>query len=142
MSDCVFCDIVAGTAPASIVYQDDVVVAFMDIRPINHGQLVVIPREHSTYLADMDEETGRHLFPVTMRLAQAVRDSGVKCEGVNLFLADGEVAGQEIFHVHILVVPRFREDAFKVSAEWSTKPDRDELDEVAARISRAYQLLH
>ena len=142
MSDCVFCDIVAGTAPASIAYQDDVVIAFMDIRPINHGQLVVIPRKHNTHLADMDEETGKHLFPVTMRLAQAVRNSGVKCEGVNLLLADGEVAGQEIFHTHILVIPRFREDAFQVSAEWSTKPDRDELDEAAARISRAYQLLH
>lgn len=113
----------------------------MDIRPINHGQLVVIPREHSTYLADMDEKTGKHLFPVAMRLVQAVRDSGVKCEGVNLFLADGEVAGQEIFHVHMLVIPRFREDAFKVSAEWGIKPSRDELEEVAARISRAYQSL-
>jgi len=142
MSDCVFCDIVAGTAPASIAYQDDVVIAFMDIRPINHGQLVVIPRKHSTYLANMDEETGKHLFTVTARLVQAVRNSGVKCEGVNLLLADGEVAGQEIFHTHILVIPRFREDAFQVSAEWSTKPDRDELDEAAARISRAYQLLH
>jgi histidine triad (HIT) family protein len=111
----------------------------MDIRPVNPGHLVVIPREHSTYLAEMDEKTGTHLFKVTMRLAQAIRDSGVKCEGVNLFLADGEAAGQEIFHLHILIFPRFKNDSFRVSADWSVKPSRDELDEVAARISRVYQ---
>ncbi|UCB43509.1 MAG: HIT family protein [Dehalococcoidales bacterium] len=141
MSDCVFCDIVAGTAPASIVYQDDVVIAFMDIRPVNPGHLVVIPREHSTSLAEMDEETGMYLFSVTMRLAQAVRDSGVKCEGINLFVADGEAAGQEIFHLHILVFPRFKNDSFRVNVDWSVQPSRDELDEIAARISRAYQSL-
>ena len=136
MSDCVFCDIVADTAPASIVYQDDLVVAFMDIKPINHGQLVVIPREHSTYLADMDEETGKHLFPVTMRLAQAVRNSGVKCEGINLFLADGEAAFQEIFHVHLHVLPRYAGDGFGLAfgLHYGRRPERAVLNDIAERI--------
>jgi len=55
MSDCVFCDIVAGKAAASIVYQDDIVLAIMDIRPINPGHIVVMPKKHMAYLADMGE---------------------------------------------------------------------------------------
>ena len=139
MSDCVFCDIVAGSAPASIVYRDDVVIAFMDITPINPGQVVVIPKKHLTYLAELDEATGMHLFKITMQLAQAIRKSGVKCEGINLFVADGEAAGQEVFHFHMLVIPRFKADSFKIHVDWSAAPPRDELDEIAARIQAAYQ---
>ena len=139
MSDCVFCDIVAGAAPASIVYQDDVTLAFMDIRPITPGQIVVIPRKHAAYLADMDEATGRHLFQTTMRMAQAIRNSGVQCEGVNLFLADGEAAGQEVFHVHFLVFARFNGDPTRFAVDWLEKPSRNELDDMAARIRSAFE---
>jgi histidine triad (HIT) family protein len=139
MSDCVFCDIVAGAAPASIVYQDDITLAFMDIRPITPGQIVVIPRKHAAYLADMDETTGRHLFQTTMRMAQAIRNSGVQCEGVNLFLADGEVAGQEVFHVHFLVFARFNGDPTRFAVDWLEKPSRKELDDMAARIRSAFE---
>src|SRR6266699_1012760 len=101
MSDCVFCDLVAGVYPVSIAYEDDVV------------------------LADMDEETGMHLFRVTMRLGNAIRKSGVRCEGVNLFLADGEAAFQEVFHLHMHVFPRFEGDTFKIDADWSVHPPRE-----------------
>lgn len=141
MSDCVFCDIVAGKAPASVVYQDDVVLAFMDIAPINPGHVVVIPKKHLPYMADMDESTGMHLFRATMRIQQAIRNSGVRCEGVNLFVADGEAAGQEVFHLHILLFPRFKGDSFRVNVDWSVRPPREELDETAARIRAAYQSL-
>ena len=90
MGDCIFCDIIAGKAPASVVYEDDVVICIMDIGPVNTGHLMVIPKKHIPYMADMDEDTGTHLFRITMRMQQAVRKSGVKCEGINLFLADGE----------------------------------------------------
>lgn len=137
MSDCVFCDIVADVSPASIVYQDDVTMAFMDIRPMTPGQIVVIPKKHATYMADMDEATGRHFFETTMRMLQAIRNSGIRCEGVNLFLADGEAAGQEIFHVHFLVFARFQGDATRFNVDWPEKPSRKELDEMAARIRNA-----
>lgn len=134
VSDCIFCGIVARELPSSIVYEDDTVLAFMDINPINPGHVLVIPRRHATYLADMDEETGAHLFQVTMRVAQSIRASGLRCEGVNLFLADGEAAGQEVFHTHMHVFPRYRGDAFKIDSDWTTQPPRQELDEVARRI--------
>jgi len=142
MSDCVFCDIVAGTAPASVVYEDEVVIAFMDIGPVNPGHVMVVPTKHIPCMADMDEDTGAHLFKITMRVAQAIRNSGVRCEGVNLFLADGEAAFQDVFHLHIHVFPRFKGDSFRVDADWSVKPPREELDEVAGRIKAAYESLY
>jgi histidine triad (HIT) family protein len=87
MSACILCDIVAGDAPSSVVYEDDTVLAFMDINPINPGHIVIIPKKHVPYIADLDEDTGTHLFSITMRMVQAIRHSGVKCEGINLLLA-------------------------------------------------------
>ena len=137
MSDCIFCDIIAGNLPASLVYEDDLAIAFMDINPVNTGHVLVIPKQHYTYLSDMDEATGGHLFKIAMRVQNAIRLSGLKCEGINLFLADGEAAFQEVFHVHLHVFPRFKGDPFKIDADWSVHPPRQELDEVAGRIREA-----
>ncbi len=105
---CVFCAIVKREAPASVVYEDDVVIAIMTIQPINPGHAMVVPKEHASNMRDMDEQTGMHLFKITQRIEQALRQSGLKCEGVNLFLADGEAAFQDVFHVHMNVIPRFK----------------------------------
>ncbi|HEX8228982.1 MAG TPA: HIT family protein [Chloroflexia bacterium] len=134
MSDCIFCDIIVGESPSSMVYEDDLAVAFMDIQPVNTGHVLVIPRRHFTYLSDMDEETGAQLFRVGMRVQEAIRRSDIKCEGINLFLADGEAAGQEVFHVHLHVFPRFAGDTFKLEGDWSVFPPRQELNAVAERI--------
>jgi len=141
MSDCVFCDIVAGKAPASVAYEDDTVIAIMTIGPVNPGHVMVMPKQHIAYLADMDEDTGVHLFRITMRMEQAIRKSGVRCDGTNLFLADGQAAFQEIPHLHMHVFPRFRGDSLRLDADWSTRPSREELDEIAARIHGAYESL-
>ncbi|MDQ1328418.1 MAG: histidine triad family protein [Candidatus Poribacteria bacterium] len=141
MSNCIFCEIIAGKALASIVYQDDLVIAVMDIHPVNPGHLMVIPKKHVAYMDEMDENTGMHLFRIAMRLQQSIRKSGVRCEGINLFLADGEAASQEIFHLHLHVFPRFNGDSFKIDADWSVNPSRQELDEVAKKINKAYTSL-
>jgi len=141
MDDCVFCQIVAGEGPASVFYEDDVVIGFMDIGPVTTGHAIIIPKEHAPYLADMDEETGRHLWTITQRTAAAIRASGIRCEGINLFLADGEAAFQEVFHVHMHVFPRYPGDPFKLVADWDARPPRDELDRVAGQIRRSYEQL-
>ena len=104
----------------------------MDISTLNPGQVVVIPRNHFVYMADMDEATGMQLFRTTMRVCRAIRNSGIRCDGINLFLADGESAGQEVFHLHFLVIPRLKGDSMKVTGEWKN-PDRNELDEMAEK---------
>lgn len=136
MEQCVFCDIINGKSPASIVYKDELCIAFMDIRPFNKGHLLVVPNTHATYLADLDPEIGGHLFKVTQKLSSAVRKSGVKCEGIDLFLADGEAAGQEVFHLHIHILPRYKRDGFglKFGRDYEKLPERSDLDKVASDI--------
>lgn len=132
-SDCVFCRIVAGTAPASVVHADETTLAFLDISPITPGHLLVVPRAHSAGLANLDPDTGAHLFRVAQRLAGGLRRSGLRSDGVNLFLADGAAAFQEVLHVHLHVLPRWRGDGFKLSFRTGT-PSRGDLDEQARDI--------
>ena len=136
MDDCIFCKIIAGAAPASLVYQDESCTAFMDIQPVNPGHLLVVPNRHVDYLAELDEAIGAQMFRVAQRLAQALRQCGVRCDGVNLFLADGEAAGQEIFHVHLHVFPRYHGDGFgfRFGRDYFNKPSRVELDGLARKI--------
>ncbi|MBE0431256.1 MAG: HIT family protein [Dehalococcoidia bacterium] len=141
MSECVFCQIVTGDSPASTFYEDEIALGFMTIGPVTRGHALIIPRRHAAYLADLDEETGRHLWTITQRTAAAIRNSGVRCEGVNIFLADGQAAFQEIFHVHIHVFPRYAGDQFRVVADWGVKPSREELNGVAEQIRSAYNRL-
>lgn len=131
--DCVFCRVVAGTVESSRVYEDDEVLAFMDIQPVTVGHLLVIPKRHAPSLADLDEQLGMSMFRVGQRLAAALQNSGLPCEGVNLFLADGEVAFQEVFHVHLHVFPRTPGDGFRIDADWH-HPPRAELDDAAEHI--------
>lgn len=137
LAACVFCDIVAGRAPASVVYQDQRVLAFLDIRPITAGHTLVVPRRHAAGLADLDEEDGAQAFRVARRLAVALRRSGVPCEGVNLLVADGAAAMQEVMHVHVHVLPRHRRDSLRVIVDRSDRPSRTELDRVAAEVRAA-----
>lgn len=133
---CVFCKIISGQAPASVVYEDELVLAFMDIQPVNPGHVLITPRVHASLLADLDPEVGGYLFRVAMRLAAALRRSPVRCEGINLFLADGAVAGQQVGHVHLHVVPRFQGDGFGLhfGPDYARRPSRETLDEVAVAI--------
>lgn len=137
----IFSKILQGKVPASFVYQDEIVSAFMDIQPINPGHVLVIPNREVASLTDLDEETGVHLFRIGHRIAKALHKSGLKCEGVNLFLADGQAAKQDILHVHLHIFPRFRGDGFRwqFGQNYSNLPKRDELDEAAAAIKFALE---
>jgi histidine triad (HIT) family protein len=130
---CVFCGIIAGELATSRVYEDDRVVAFMDVRPLTPGHLLVVPRAHAANLEVLDEDLGARVFAVAHQLARALRNSAVPSEGVNFFLADGVAAGQEVFHVHLHVIPRTPGDGFRLKARPRT-PGRDELDATAERV--------
>jgi len=139
MEDCTFCRIIKGVAPASIAYSNEKILAIMDIQPVNSGHVLIIPKIHVAQLSELDEETGAHMFKIAMRIAEIIRRSGTKCEGMNIFLADGEAAGQEIFHVHLHVIPRFRGDGFKIrfGPSYSSRPKREELDRIGEKIREA-----
>lgn len=133
MSHCVFCAVIAGEAESSVVYDDEHTIAFMDIRPFTAGHLLVVPKIHAANLAELDPADGGRLFQVGQRMAAAVRESAPAAEGVNFFLADGIAAGQEVFHVHLHVVPRTPGDGFGLRGR-PTTPPRADLDYLAGSI--------
>lgn len=135
-NDCIICKLVSRELEVSMVYQDDYGSAFMDIQPINPGHLLVVPNRHEPYLSGLKEEEGAQIFRVAHRLARILRTGVVRCEGINFFLADGSAAGQEVFHVHLHVFPRYVGDGFRLvlPPTYSQRPDRKELDAVAEKI--------
>jgi diadenosine tetraphosphate (Ap4A) HIT family hydrolase len=142
MNDCLLCRLARREAEVSIVYEDARTVTFMDIQPVVRGHVLVVPRAHAAYLADLDPEDGAQLFRVGQLAAAALRRSTLPCEGVNFLLADGEVAGQEVFHVHLHVFPRIAGDGFglRFPPDYSVRP-RPELDEAAAALRQAWPSL-
>ena len=137
--DCIFCKIVKREAPASIVYEDGFTLAFLGIRPMIPGHTLVIPKSHAPYLEDLPRDTSGPILDTARKVAAALRRSGLRCEAVNLWLANGKEAGQEVFHVHFHVLPRFRGDGFgiRAGAGYGQMPERAELDAHAEQIRRA-----
>lgn len=137
--DCIFCQILAGDSPVSMVLSGDRVAAFMDIQPVNRGHILVVPKSHAASLAALDPEDGAQLWRTGQRMALALYHTGLKCEGVNFFLADGAAAGQDVFHVHLHVIPRFARDGFGFifNPDYKKLPSRRELDADAESIRAA-----
>ena len=138
MESCIFCQIIDGKAEASRVYEDEICLAFMDIQPVNSGHVLVVPKVHFKDLSDLPADIGAHLFQITQRIALSLPKTEVKNEGIDFFLAHGEAAGQEIFHVHLHIIPRFTGDGFgfRFGPNYANLPQRSELDAVAAQIRR------
>jgi histidine triad (HIT) family protein len=138
-SQCIFCAIVAQEAEASIVYDDEAVVVFMDLNPVTPGHLLVVPRKHAVGLEDLDLVTSARVWSIGHEMARALRRSGLRCEGINIFLADGEVAFQEVFHFHLHVFPRYAGDGFTIGAQWKER-ERSLLNAEAQVIQSALTL--
>ena len=106
------------------------------------GSLEVAPGKRTSPVhVELDDEIWTHVCAVAKRIELALRRCGVRCEGINLFLADGEAASQTVPHIHLHVMPRFAGDSFKIAADWTARPSREELDQVAARVRDSYQQL-
>jgi len=111
MSDCIFCDIVDGEIPATKVYEDDDVVAFLDAEPLAQGHTLVIPKQHATRLQDLSEEQAADYFRNVPQIAAAVEEA-VDADGTTVVWNNGEAAGQEVMHLHLHIVPRSDEDSY------------------------------
>lgn len=135
---CVFCRIVAGHEKASFVAQGTDAVAFLDLHPINEGHTLVVPRKHAASISEVDEVAAVAMWSMARRVAAGLRVSGLRCEAINLLLADGAVAGQEVFHSHLHVLPRFEGDGFgiKFPPHYGAAAERKALDDIAARLRK------
>ncbi|NQU83666.1 MAG: HIT family protein [Parcubacteria group bacterium] len=131
MEDCLFCKIINGQVPATKVYENDKVVAFLDISPVNQGHTLVVPKEHSENLLDISDDVLCEVSIATKKVGQAIV-SGLGVGGFNLIQNNGSVAGQVISHFHWHLIPRHSDDGL---ALWSQgKYKEGEEDEVAEKI--------
>ena len=135
---CIFCRIVEGREKASFVAQGSDAVAFLDLHPINEGHTLVVPRKHAASIGEVDEIAAVAMWTLARRVAAGLRVAGLRCEAVNLFLADGAAAGQEVFLSHLHVIPRWEGDGFgiKFPPHYGAAADRKTLDDVAARLRK------
>jgi histidine triad (HIT) family protein len=111
MSDCTFCQIIKKQSSASIVYEDEHVIAFLSNRPVNEGHTLVAPKRHYENIYEISEEEVAYLFKIAKRVAHAVKDAMV-VEGIRIVQNNGRAAGQVIFHLHIHVIPMEPDDDF------------------------------
>jgi histidine triad (HIT) family protein len=139
---CVFCRIIAGEETVSIVYEDDQVLAFMDIQPASPGHVLVVSREHYSDLFDVPEEVAAHCLSVAKQLAPGIK-AATAAPALNLFSANGRAGGQDVEHFHLHLIPVREGEHFELQLPrpGATVPSRSQLDVMAARIGRAVQKL-
>jgi histidine triad (HIT) family protein len=123
--DCIFCKIVGGELPATRVAEDDRTVTFMDINPATRGHVLVVPREHTRDLLEIDPADLAAVAAAGQKIAQVMPDR-LGADGVNLLNSCGRVAWQTVFHFHLHVIPRYNTDPLRLP--WTPEPgDRDEI---------------
>ena len=131
--NCAFCKILSGEFAAIMIYRDQEIAAFLDIQPLNPGHVLVIPVKHAVSLGDLESSTGAKMWLKAVEISSALRKSGIQCEGINLFLADGKAAGQEVWHAHLHIFPRYNQDGIQLtqSKDKASAPSRLELNSLA-----------
>ena len=134
MSDCIFCKIVNGKLPCYKVYEDDNVLAFLDIKPVHPVHILIIPKKHSETILDTEEKILKDLIIATKKISKAVY-YGLKLEGFGIGINQFEAGNQIVPHLHIHVMPRYKNDNFKL---WPSKEygSEDKKKEIQKKITR------
>ncbi|MFP4655485.1 MAG: HIT family protein [Methanohalobium sp.] len=136
--ECLFCKIISGEVPASKVYEDELVYAFLDIAPSSNGHTLIMPKKHVERFNDMSPDDAASFFKAVNKIVKAV-ENGVSADGSNVGLNNGKVAGQEVPHVHVHVIPRYEDDGGGgMKSIVHTNPETDNFDEIATRIWEAF----
>ena len=128
--DCIFCKIIAGGLPSEIIQEDEHTIAFMDINPWTRGHALVIPRNHSRNLYEVDEGDLAAASAAAKRLAERIRDR-LGCDGVNVLNCCEPAAWQTVFHFHLDVIPRYEDDPLQLPVR-PQQADSEQLAAVAA----------
>ncbi|WP_088012126.1 HIT family protein [Gottfriedia acidiceleris] len=134
-ANCIFCKIIEGSIPASKVYEDDDVLAFLDLSQVTKGHTLVIPKDHVENIFEMSEETASTYFRKVPQIANAIKDT-FNVQGINILNNSGEVSGQTVFHYHMHILPRYgKNDGFDV--KWQSNQNQytnETLQEIAKSI--------
>ena len=135
VDDCIFCKIAQGEIPSSTIYEDDMFRVILDLSPAAKGHALVLPKEHFRNIFDIDEKTASRLFVVAAKVARAMKEA-LGCDGMNLVQNNEEIAGQTVFHFHLHIIPRYKDDGQTIA--WNPgSSDPQELQEIAAKVRGA-----
>ena len=138
-NDCVFCRIIKGEIPCTKIYEDEMVLAFLDIAPYNPGHTVIIPKEHQVSLTVLSEDYLCAMIKVAPKIGAALmRATGA--EGFNIVQNNGRVAGQAVPHVHFHVIPRFADDKVVFSGSAGSYSGPAEMNELAQKVQKALKI--
>lgn len=114
MSNCIFCKIVNGDIPSSVVYEDEDFKAIMDISPASRGHVIILTKKHFDNLFELEDNVAGRVLIVAGRIAAAMKEE-LSCDGINLLQNNGEAAGQTVFHIHFHLIPRYEGDNVHMS---------------------------
>ena len=131
-ADCIFCKIVAGEVPSAKVYEDENVIAILDINPVSEGHTLIISKDHVADVFEMEAKTFNLFAGVVPRIARAIKDS-MQAHGMNVLLNNRRCSGQLIPHIHFHLIPR--KDSDGLGLQWPAgKYEEDRMDEVLRKI--------
>ena len=132
-ANCIFCRIANGEIPCAKIYEDDNVLAFLDLAPVHHGHTLVIPKSHYKDMLEVPSELGTHVFAALQKVAAAVMKA-TGAMGFNVMQNNGLAAGQTVFHIHWHIIPRFEDDGLNMW-EQGSYPDAAAMQDMAARVA-------
>lgn len=131
--NCIFCKLANGDIPTATVYEDEYLRAIMDAAPANKGHIIILPKSHAANIYELDDEYVSRAFVLAKKLAVALKKLK-GCDGVNILQNNGGAAGQTVFHFHVHVIPRFKNDDCTIV--WKpTSYEDGEASEVAKKIA-------
>jgi histidine triad (HIT) family protein len=141
MPECKFCRIIRGTIPSTKIFEDDDMLIVMDIKPITKGHMLIIPKRHVELLTELDDKLAGEMLILAKKAGLALKKSKLNCRGINYILADGAEAGQDIFHVYMHVIPRYRGDGFGLRMPEREEEDTEEkkLERTAVKIRKFFE---
>lgn len=132
-SDCIFCKIANGEIPSKTLYEDVDFRVIFDINPASPGHAIILPKRHAANIYDLSEQDAGQIFVVAKKVASAL-EKVLPCDGMNLLQNNGECAGQTVFHFHMHIIPRYKNDTVKI--KWTPgSADDKKLDEIIQKLS-------
>ena len=124
---CIFCKIIDHEIPSSVIYEDESVIAFLDVSQVTRGNTLVVPKKHVANILECDPDTLSHLIQVTQMLAKRIMER-TNAKGINILNNTHEAAGQTVMHLHFHIIPRYDEnDAIQIEFHESEKQNLEEL---------------
>ena len=138
MSNCIFCKIILGEIPSSVLYEDEDFKVILDIFPASKGHAIILSKKHYTNLFELEDDVAGKVLIAAKKVATAMKEE-LGCDGINLLQNNGEAAGQSVFHIHFHLIPRYKDD--NILIKWKTgKYEDGEAAELAKKIANRLEL--